>query len=214
MLRIENRFRRSIHLFVWLLIVIPALANGVQSDDTVRQNNTPEVSSTSQPLTSEGGLGVTMSWGHMCVVTLCGDAECWGLDNSGQVGNDLPNEDALLASSVVNGDGDDLTGVLTMFSGYYHSCARKTDGTVWCWGSNGNGELGDGTNTDRSVAVEVTTDLDGNAFVGTTDLGGATASCAVKPDGTAWCWGCELPWSGRRQHHNESFEAHASRGLE
>ena len=184
MLRIENRFRRPMHhLFVWLLIGIPALSNGVQSDDAVRQNNTPEVSSTSQPLTSEGWLGVAMSWRHTCVITLCGAAECWGYDGWGQLGNGLPNEDSVLASPVVNGGG-----VLTMFSGYFHSCARKTNGTVWCWGRNDNGEVGDGTTTSRSVAVQVT-DINGDSFVGTADLHGATSSYASKPDGSAWCWG-------------------------
>ena len=35
-----------------------------------------------------------------------------------------------------------------------HSCARKIDGTLWCWGANGNGQLGDGTTTNQPTPVQ------------------------------------------------------------
>jgi alpha-tubulin suppressor-like RCC1 family protein len=37
-----------------------------------------------------------------------------------------------------------LTGVDAIVAGGAHSCARRTDGTVWCWGANTAGQLGDG----------------------------------------------------------------------
>ena len=42
-----------------------------------------------------------------------------------------------------------LTGVVAVAAGYYHSLAVKTDGTVWAWGDNDYGQLGDGTTTTR-----------------------------------------------------------------
>jgi alpha-tubulin suppressor-like RCC1 family protein len=41
-----------------------------------------------------------------------------------------------------------LSGVVRITTGYAFACALRTDGRVWCWGYNGNGELGDGTGLD------------------------------------------------------------------
>ena len=45
--------------------------------------------------------------------------------------------------------------VYAVGAGNDHTCAMKVDQTVWCWGSNGAGELGDGTNTTRLLPVQV-----------------------------------------------------------
>ena len=65
-----------------------------------------------------------------------------------------------------------------------HTCARLEDGTVRCWGSNGSGELGDGTTTQRSAPVAVT-------GIGTASKisTGSSHSCALLTDGTVRCWG-------------------------
>src|SRR5205823_2513909 len=62
----------------------------------------------------------------------------------------------------------------------------KSDGTVWAWGFNAKGALGDGTTTTRSIPVKVT------GLTGVTSIaagGGGGAGYAVKSDGTAWAWG-------------------------
>jgi hypothetical protein len=48
-----------------------------------------------------------------------------------------------------------LPGLRTIDGGDSHSLAVKTDGTVWTWGHNGYGRLGDGTTTNRAVPVQV-----------------------------------------------------------
>ena len=65
-----------------------------------------------------------------------------------------------------------------------HTVAVKTDGTLWAWGYNGAGQLGDGTTTDRSSPVQVGTDTNW-ASVAAGDL----HTVAVKTDGTLWAWG-------------------------
>ena len=65
----------------------------------------------------------------------------------------------------------------------YHSLALKEDGTVWAWGSNGAGTLGDGTNIHRATPVKV------SGLSGVDVAGGWRHSLAVKEDGTAWAWG-------------------------
>ena len=71
--------------------------------------------------------------------------------------------------------------------GEYHSCALETDGTVACWGLNGNGQLGDGTTTDRASPTAVP----GLSDVAEIALGSAH-SCARKTDGTVACWGANI----------------------
>lgn len=193
--------------------------------------------SASRPVQVSGfsSQGVQASGGmfHTCAVKSTGAAWCWGQGSDGQLGNGTT---AATANPVaVSGLG---SGVAEVGSGGYHSCARKTDGTVWCWGRNTQGQLGDGTNTDRLTPVQVSGITGAQALaVGTNHnclLGGAggvrcwgsnqfgqlgdgatsdrsvpflvpqiTAdaarisagsfhTCAVKTDGSAWCWGYNL----------------------
>jgi Regulator of chromosome condensation (RCC1) repeat len=78
-----------------------------------------------------------------------------------------------------------LTGVVELAVGYSHACARKTDGTVWCWGDNDNGELGNGTTTSSNAPVKVT------GITGATSLAaGFRSSCATTaPFNSVSCWG-------------------------
>ncbi len=63
-----------------------------------------------------------------------------------------------------------------------HSLALKTDGSLWAWGLNDQGQLGDGTNEWRLSPVQV---LTGVAAV----AAGSTHSLAFKTDGSLWTWG-------------------------
>ncbi len=73
-------------------------------------------------------------------------------------------------------------------AGYVHSLARKTDGTVWAWGNNAFGQLGDGTTLQRNTPVPVA-GLTSVAAVAAGGDTGASHSLAVKSDGTVWAWG-------------------------
>ena len=65
-----------------------------------------------------------------------------------------------------------------------HGLAVRSDGTAWTWGFNREGELGDGTTTDRLAPVQVT------GLTGVTQAaGGCTHSLALRSDGTVWAWG-------------------------
>jgi alpha-tubulin suppressor-like RCC1 family protein len=48
-----------------------------------------------------------------------------------------------------------LAGVIAIASGYFHSLALKSAGTVWAWGYNYHGQVGDGTTTNRTTPVQV-----------------------------------------------------------
>lgn len=77
-----------------------------------------------------------------------------------------------------------LDGVIAVSAGDGFTAALGGDGTVWTWGANASGQLGDGTTTDRASPVQVA----GLRDVVTIASGG-THALALKRDGTVWAWG-------------------------
>lgn len=77
-----------------------------------------------------------------------------------------------------------LSGVVAVSMGYWHGLALRNDGTVWAWGRNTQGQIGDGTLTDRPAAVQVP-GPSGIVAV----AAGYYHSLALGSDGTVWTWG-------------------------
>ena len=77
------------------------------------------------------------------------------------------------------------SGVTQIVAGHITSYAVKSDGSVWAWGFNQNGQVGDGTATDRHVPVAVSTLSSGVTKI----IGGDTQALAIKADGTLAEWG-------------------------
>jgi alpha-tubulin suppressor-like RCC1 family protein len=103
----------------------------------------------------------------------------WGHNGFGQLGNGT-NVNSNIPVQVTG-----LTGItaIALLAGW-HSMALKSDGTVWTWGHNSQGQLGNGTNIHSSVPVQVIS-LTGIKSIGA----GYFHSMAVKNDGTVWAWG-------------------------
>lgn len=69
-------------------------------------------------------------------------------------------------------------------SGGGHTVALKTNGTLWAWGANGgHGQLGDGTNLDSNVPVQIGTDTNWSK------ISAGNHTVALKTNGTLWAWG-------------------------
>jgi alpha-tubulin suppressor-like RCC1 family protein len=73
-------------------------------------------------------------------------------------------------------------------AGETHACAVRDDHTIWCWGADDAGQLGDGGTTEQLTATQVGRG-DGEAFDGALRVAaGALFTCAARPD-NVWCWG-------------------------
>jgi len=73
---------------------------------------------------------------------------------------------------------------VSITAGKGHSLAVKSDSTLWAWGGNGVGQLGDGTTDERHFPVQVGSDHDWRFAVAR-----FAHTLAVKSDGTLWAWG-------------------------
>ena len=158
----------------------------------------PDASSVS----AGGGLS-TAERGHTCAVTTAARARCWGRNASGQLGDSTADDRSLPV--VVQNDIDPLTGdahvtlaeltaVSAVSTGGLHSCALVADSTVWCWGANASGQLGDGSTTERRYAVHVQKDSSDlahdNPLTGVTAVAaGGDDTCALLTGGKLVCWG-------------------------
>jgi len=80
--------------------------------------------------------------------------------------------------------------IVSVTAGDAHSWAAKAEGSVWCWGKGGNGQLGDNTGDDSDYPVQVTGSGGTGTFSNGILVGSGTAhTCAAKDDESVWCWG-------------------------
>lgn len=121
---------------------------------------------------------------HNCALMKTGGVKCWGDNRDGQLGNERPDYPTY---QLVNVKGLS-SGVSAISVGEGFSCALMESGGVKCWGNNEAGQLGDGTNINRSAPVDV---MDLNGPVAAIAAGGRTI-CALMKTGGVKCWGRSL----------------------
>ena len=117
---------------------------------------------------------------HTSVINTSGELWSWGFNGYGGLGVANDTTDRLTPTKESNG----ATTWRQVSAGTHHTCSVKTDGTMWCWGRNQNGQLGVNDTTNRNTPVQVGTGVDWRQV----DCG-TTHSSAVKIDGTLWSWG-------------------------
>ena len=125
-------------------------------------------------------VDIAAGYEHSIVIKADGTVWAWGSNYTNQLGDGSPRSTFQdVPVQVIS-----LTDIVRVVSSYDHSLALKRDGTVWAWGRNSSGQLGDGTNQTPQTPVHVS---------GLSDvIGIATAysySLAMKADGTVWAWG-------------------------
>jgi alpha-tubulin suppressor-like RCC1 family protein len=104
----------------------------------------------------------------------------WGANSSGQLGNNTVNNELTPVTTFAGG-----TNWKQVSCGGYYTAAIKTDGTLWSWGSNGSGQIGNNTTAQRNTPV--------TTFAGGTNWKqvscGRQHTTAIKTNGTLWAWG-------------------------
>jgi hypothetical protein len=101
--------------------------------------------------TGTNWVSVSAGVAHTCGVKIDGTLWCWGDNWYGQLGIGTWVElDKNTPTRVGTG-----TNWVTVSAGWAHTCGIKTDGTLWCWGDNLVGQLGDGTNTNKNTPVYI-----------------------------------------------------------
>ena len=120
---------------------------------------------------------------HTCAVTPGGDAYCWGRNEFGRLG-DGTGIDRRFPVRVAAPAGVTFAAVSP---GNGHSCGLAAgSGSVYCWGLNGSGQLGDNTNINRLIPVLVQAPA-GVTFTAVTT--GVIHSCGLAVSGAVYCWG-------------------------
>jgi alpha-tubulin suppressor-like RCC1 family protein len=125
---------------------------------------------------------------YSCAVKSDATLWCWGLNGSGQFGNGTtnttpnatPSQSGTATWKTVSASN---TGIVAIGG---HTCGIQTNDTLWCWGVNSSGQVGDGTDEQRLSPAQV-----GTATWRTVSAGTAH-TCAIRTDQTLWCWG----WNG------------------
>jgi alpha-tubulin suppressor-like RCC1 family protein len=121
---------------------------------------------------------------HSLALKSDGTLRAWGYNAYGQLG------DGTTISRSTPVPVSDLTGIIAIAGGGLytsytsHSLALNANGTVWAWGKNHTGQLGDGTTTERHTPVQVS-----DLYSVTAISAGILHSLALKSNGTVWAWG-------------------------
>ena len=157
--------------------------NGQLGNGTTRDDSLPVLVLPGQ---NAGGTwdALSVDYGTVCGLRLA-TAYCWGYGSDGQLGNGTTADDSQPA--IVLPGANSVGTWRAVDPGTGHTCGIATDGTGYCWGSNGAGQLGNGSrgSTDDSLPVAI---VSGPATWKAIAAGEAF-SCGIGSDDALYCWG-------------------------
>jgi len=127
---------------------------------------------------------VSAGYSHSLATRTDGSLWAWGWGAEGQLGEhpgNSPGTFPVAWSPIRVGTASNWASVS---AGYSHSLATRTDGTLWAWGNNASGQLGDGTTTARMQPIRI-----GTASNWASVSAGHSRSLGIRADGSLWAWG-------------------------
>lgn len=138
---------------------------------------------------TDSNVPVAVSGGHVfstikignasaCGLTTSQDLYCWGINQNGQFGNGTTSLGSPVPVSAASG-----LKLVTFDAGAGYYCGLTVAGSAYCWGSGGQGQLGNGTTGFSDIPVPVS---GGHSFV---SISGGSAACGLTVEGAAYCWG-------------------------
>lgn len=133
------------------------------------------------PRSIEGGVA------HNCALLESGAVYCWGVNDHGQLGNGT-----FISSAIpVKVQGLPMSATSIAVGHVFFSCAALVDGSVWCWGAGGLGQLGDGIRHPDAEGVATPAKVKGLTDVKAIQAGNGHV-CALTVPGAVVCWGANL----------------------
>jgi hypothetical protein len=116
---------------------------------------------------------------HTCAIVNNGSVQCWGFNQSGQLGNNTTTNS--FTTVTVAG----LSNAAGLTTGLNHTCALQSNGSVSCWGENNLGQLGNGKVSAASLVPVTVQDLTNTVAL----AAGEKHTCALSANGGVSCWG-------------------------
>jgi len=145
---------------------------GLYGDGTKEDNNFP------YKVNIDNVKDIAVGYYHVVALKNDGTVWTWGYDTDGNLGRLSSKANDYLVPGKV-----DIDDVKSVYAGGYHTLVIKNDGTVWAWGQNKYGQLGNGNKKNTYNPVEINiTDVKELSL-------GTDYTIAVKNDGTLWAWG-------------------------
>jgi alpha-tubulin suppressor-like RCC1 family protein len=138
-----------------------------------------------------GATAVAVGTAHACAIVAGGGVMCWGANDKGQVGKG-DTLGPVTAPTAVRTSTTILTAVTRLSSSADHTCALDTEGSVYCWGANGAGQIGRAPGAPATTAFQVL-----NRVAVDVAAGGSHSCAAVSGDpvnnkqADTKCWGSD-----------------------
>ncbi len=132
---------------------------------------------------------LTAGYSHTCAVQSSGEVVCWGSNSAGQLGDSTGTNrlkpTKVLQIATLEGLTMALTSTVSLAAGEQHTCAVTSGGEAKCWGFNGYGQLGNGTQAGQLLPTTVSGLTNSVVSLVAAD----NHTCALMNDGGAKCWG-------------------------
>lgn len=119
---------------------------------------------------------------HSCVLSTSGSIYCWGNNDAGQLGQSSFSASFSATALKVEGLRSRIKKIV---AGRFHTCGLDVEGIVYCWGSNGTGQIGN----DSTAGIVATPALVAGEIRFSNISAGAGSTCGLSIDKTAYCWG-------------------------